>query len=35
MLIDEKDGDILTLRILAERSFDTLNFRLWGYVCLW
>jgi hypothetical protein len=29
MLIDEKDGDVLTLGVLAERSFDTLNFRLW------
>jgi hypothetical protein len=28
MLIDEKDGDVLTLGVLAERSFDTLNFRL-------
>jgi len=28
MLIDEKDGDVLTLSVLAERSFDALNFRL-------
>jgi hypothetical protein len=35
MLIDEKDGDVLTLSVLAERSFDTLNFRLWEYVCFW
>jgi len=28
MLIDEKNGDVLTLSVLAERSFDTLNFRL-------
>jgi len=28
MLIDEKDSDVLTLSVLAERSFDTLNFRL-------
>ena len=33
MLIDEKDGDVLTLSVLAERSFDTLNFRLWEYIC--
>jgi hypothetical protein len=35
MLIDEKDGDVLTLSVLAERSFDALNFRLWEYVCFW
>jgi hypothetical protein len=29
MLIDEKDGDVLTLSVLAECSFDTLNLRLW------
>lgn len=29
MLVDEKDGDVLTLSVLAECSFDTLNFRLW------
>ena len=32
MLIDEKDGDVLTLSVLAERSLDALNFRLWEYV---
>jgi hypothetical protein len=35
MLIDEEDGDVLTLSVLAERSFDTLNFRLWEYVYFW
>jgi len=29
MLIDEKDGDILTLGVLAKCSLDALNFRLW------
>lgn len=29
MLIDEEDGNVLTLSVLAECSFDTLNFRLW------
>jgi hypothetical protein len=29
MLIDEENGDVLTLSVLAECSFDTLNFRLW------
>jgi hypothetical protein len=28
MLIDEKDGNVLALSVRAERSFDTLNFRL-------
>jgi len=28
VLIDEKDGDVLTLSVLAERSFDSLNFSL-------
>jgi hypothetical protein len=32
MLINEKDGDVLTLSVLAERSLDALNFRLWEYV---
>jgi hypothetical protein len=30
MLVDEKDGDVLTLGVLVERCLDTLNFRLWG-----
>jgi hypothetical protein len=29
MLIDKKDGDVFTLSVLAECSFDTLDFRLW------
>ena len=29
MLIDEKDGDILTLGVLAKCSLDAVNFRLW------
>ena len=35
MLIDEKDGYVLTSSVLAERSFDNLNFCLWEYVCFW
>ncbi len=29
MLIDEKDGDVLALSVLAKRSFDTLDLCLW------
>ena len=35
MLVDEKDGNVLTLGVLVERCLDTLNFRLWEtYLCL-